>query len=172
MDAATERGERIASLRLDITNERQRQFADAICEGLCRGEAYKRAYDTDPDHPILWRTCLENGSKLMGHPKVRAYIQAVMGQAVEECIINAAEVVAGLRDVATSGVVQGPGAGARVSALKILWDILQGGERKTVTLQGPDGKPIQTDNVHRGGLPDSIAHDLAKRLFGLPDAEG
>lgn len=161
--AATE--ERIAALRLDL-NPRQRAFAELILKEYTATEAYKEVYDTDPQHPITHRTCCECGSRLLGHPKVRAYVEAVSSAAIDEIIMNRAEVLAGLRDVAMSGIKQGPGAGARVQALKILLDVLSGGEKRTIVHTGPDGKPIQSEVTQKGGLSDDTVDALKRVLFG------
>lgn len=163
--------ERIAVLR-NALKPRQRDFADLILQEIGPTEAYRTVYDTDPENPLKATSCRECGSRLLGHPKVRAYVEAVTAQAIDEIIINRAEVIAGLRDVAMSGIIQGPGAGARVTALSKLLDILTpGGSKQTVVHTGPDGKPIQTETTHRGGLSPDFAADVAKRLFGLPDAK-
>ena len=121
-------------------NHSQRQFIFRVLRGEAYGEAYHQVYGNDN-----WQSCRQLASRLMALPKVKAFAEAITRTAVESLIINREEILANLRDVAVSGVTQGPGAGARVSACKVLLDAMEGGEKHTVTLQGPGGKPVQQD---------------------------
>lgn len=158
------RDERIAELAADM-KPAHRRFADLILQEWSQTDAYLEVFDTDPTQPLQRHSATRNASRLLGHPKVRAYIEAINGAAIDEVIINRAEIIAALADVALSGVTQGPGAGARVSAAKILLDNMQGGEKKTVTLQGPNGKPIETV-THKGVTPE-LMDEIYRRMLGI-----
>lgn len=158
--------ERIAKLAYDL-KPNHRKFADLVLAEVSLTDAYLEVYDTDPVNPLTRRSATESASRLLGKPKVRAYIEAVNEAAIDEVIINRAEVIAALADVIASGVTQGPGAGARVSACKIMLDLLAGGEKHTVTLQGPGGGPIET--VTRKGMSESTANEIKRMVLGIVD---
>lgn len=156
--------ERIAELAADMKVS-HRRFADLILQEWTATDAYVEVYDTDPAHPLNRRDATTSGYRLMGHPKVRAYIEAINEAAIDEAIINRAEIIAALADVALSGVTQGPGAGARVSAAKILLDNMQGGEKRTVTVQGPNGGPVET--VQHKGVSPELMDEIYRRMLGV-----
>lgn len=156
----------IGELAADL-GVRRLAFADAVLNGMSYKDAYRQAYD-DNTGGLNDATCRANGSRLMGHPKVRAYIEAVYGESVDRLIVTRAELLASLRDVAIDGPMQGPGAGARVSAAKILLDQLGEGVPVKVQHSGPQGKPIQHEHKH-SGLTDEQLESIRRNVLGLPE---
>jgi len=147
-------------------------FANAVMQGE---KSYTDCYletCVDPDsEPPKRPTAGAAASRLLGNPKVRAYIEAVTGAAIDAVIVTRAELLAQLRDVAFSGVTQGPGAGARVTASVKLLEII--GEATPIVRHehsGPDGKPMQTVTHHRGLSSEQI-EALKIKLLGLPTPE-
>jgi hypothetical protein len=165
--AANERTKQIAKLATRLKPS-HKAFADLVLLGtLSYTDAYLQIWPPEPGQELSRKDAGSAASRILGNQHVKAYVEAITEASVDALIVTRAELLSALRDVALSGVTQGPGAGARVQAAKTLIDLVDGTAPIKLELTGKDGKPSQQEHRH-GGLSPAQAEAIKVNILGLP----
>lgn len=144
---------------------KQAAFALAYFETANATEAYRRAYDVDPNARDMWISV--EACQLLDHPKVALKLQELHEQAAKLSIYTRQKAMEELEEARREAKTQGQ-ISAMVSAVNSKVKLTGLDRPHRVEVSGKDGGPIKTEVSAR----DIIAGKLARLAPSDGDAGG